>query len=215
MQYLPTQTQSGGIQYLQLIPTRPLIVPINPYLSSQYNQYSPQIGQYHTSAGTQYNVQPQYASNQYASNQYNGNQYASNQYPSSQYAASQYAVNPYTSHSSSQQYNQSPTSYNSQPNTHTLASAASTYPTISNGQYHSPTTSSNYATYQPTLQSPIGGYSTNVYTYFRPNTGVQMINGPLDLSLNTNEYVPIQGDSAYKIRRPWSFGSTFCILIIR
>lgn len=191
MQYLPTQTQSGGIQYLQLIPTRPLIVPINPYLSSPYNQYSPQVGQYQSPAA-QYNVQP----SQYASNQYSPNQYVPNQYASSQYASS-----PYTSHSSNQ-YNQSPTSYNSQPNTHTLASAASTYPTIPNAQYHSPTTHSNYATYQPTLQSPIGGYSTNVYTYFRPNTGVQMINSPLDLSLNTNEYVPLQGDSGYKMRRP-------------
>jgi len=196
MQYLPTQTQSGGIQYLQLIPTRPFIVPINPYLSSPYNQnqYSPQVGQYHSPAAVpQYNVQP----GQYASNQYN----IPNQYAVSQYASSQYAASPYTSHSSNQ-YTQSPSSYNSQPNTHTLASAASTYPTIPNAQYHPPTTNSNYAAYQPTLQSPIGGYSTNVYTYFRPNAGVQMINSPLDLSLNTNEYVPLQGDSAYKMRRP-------------
>uniref|UniRef100_A0A1A9WCM6 Uncharacterized protein n=1 Tax=Glossina brevipalpis TaxID=37001 RepID=A0A1A9WCM6_9MUSC len=41
MQYLP-QAVSGdnGVQYLQLIPTRPLIVPISPFLTSQ-NNYAP------------------------------------------------------------------------------------------------------------------------------------------------------------------------------
>ncbi|KAH8394444.1 hypothetical protein KR222_005713 [Zaprionus bogoriensis] len=37
MQYLPTQTLqdgSGTVQYLQLIPTRPIIVPISPYLTA-------------------------------------------------------------------------------------------------------------------------------------------------------------------------------------
>lgn len=177
MQYLPTQTQSGGIQYLQLIPTRPLIVPYNPYLQSSYNHYNPQIGQYQT-----------------APMQYNGQ-------------SNQYAASPYSS-SHTNQYNQQPATYNSPANSHTLASAASTYSTYPNSQYHPPTpTHNNYGAYQPTLQSPIGGYSTNVYTYFRPNAGVQLINGPLDLSLNTNEYVPLQGDGTFKMRRPWRWQS--------
>ncbi|XP_065365726.1 uncharacterized protein LOC135958760 [Calliphora vicina] len=33
MQYLPQQINEGGVQYLQLIPTRPLMVPIGPYLT--------------------------------------------------------------------------------------------------------------------------------------------------------------------------------------
>lgn len=33
MQYLPQTINEGGVQYLQLIPTRPLMVPIAPYLS--------------------------------------------------------------------------------------------------------------------------------------------------------------------------------------
>lgn len=33
MQYLPQTINEGGIQYLQLIPTRPLMVPITPYLN--------------------------------------------------------------------------------------------------------------------------------------------------------------------------------------
>uniref|UniRef100_A0A1I8Q3S4 Uncharacterized protein n=1 Tax=Stomoxys calcitrans TaxID=35570 RepID=A0A1I8Q3S4_STOCA len=34
MQYLPQTITEGGMQYLQLIPTRPLVVPIGPYLTS-------------------------------------------------------------------------------------------------------------------------------------------------------------------------------------
>lgn len=59
----------------------------------------------------------------------------------------------------------------------------------------------SYATYPATLQSPIGGYSAPVVSYFRPHSGIQLINGPVDMSLNTNEYIPIQGASAYKMRR--------------
>ncbi|KAM7346324.1 uncharacterized protein ACRADG_006317 [Cochliomyia hominivorax] len=33
MQYLPQTINEGGVQYLQLIPTRPLMVPIGPYLA--------------------------------------------------------------------------------------------------------------------------------------------------------------------------------------
>ncbi|XP_075156232.1 uncharacterized protein LOC142229551 [Haematobia irritans] len=34
MQYLPQTITEGGVQYLQLIPTRPLMVPIGPYLTA-------------------------------------------------------------------------------------------------------------------------------------------------------------------------------------
>lgn len=130
MQYLPHNAQSGPIQYLQLIPTRPLIVPISPYIS---NQYSP-FGQ------TQ-----------------------------------------------------------SQPTT-----AAANYPALQSPHHSYQTSASthNYNTYQPTLQSPIGGYSNNYLSYFRPNPGMQLVTSPVDLSLNTNEYLPIQSESSYKVRRP-------------
>ncbi|XP_017086729.1 uncharacterized protein LOC108118502 [Drosophila eugracilis] len=47
MQYLPAQTIQDGsgntVQYLQLIPTRPIIVPISPYLSAAAAAGSPSI----------------------------------------------------------------------------------------------------------------------------------------------------------------------------
>lgn len=135
MQYLPHNPQQGPIQYLQLIPTRPLIVPISPYISNQFN--APSYG--HTQT---------------------------------------------------------------QPTT-----AAASYPTLSaaalpHHAYQTSASTHNYNAYQPTLQSPIGGYSNNYLSYFRPNAGMQLVSGPLDLSLNTNEYLPIQSESSYKVRRP-------------
>lgn len=133
MQYLPHNAQQGPIQYLQLIPTRPLIVPISPYLPSFNNPYA----------------QPSTLSG-----------------PSAQASAS----SPYTlSHHS----------YAPQSNSHSYGSS-----------------------YQPSsLQNPMGGYSTNYLTYFRPNNGMQIVNGPIDLSLNTNEYLPLQNENSYKMRR--------------
>lgn len=128
MQYLPHNAQSGPIQYLQLIPTRPLIVPISPYISHQYNPYSQ----------TQAQAQPTTG-------------------------AASYSL---------------PTAH------HAYQTSASTH---------------NYNTYQPTLQTPIGGYSNNYLSYYRPNPGMQF-SSPLDLSLNTNEYLP--SESSYKVRRP-------------
>lgn len=125
MQYLPHNPQQGPIQYLQLIPTRPLIVPISPYISGFNNPYA---------AG-----------------------------PSAQ--------------------------------------ASSTSPYALPHHSYSPPTSSYGNSYSPSLQNPIGGYSTNYLTYFRPNNGMQLVNGPVDLSLNTNEYIPIQNENAYKMRR--------------
>lgn len=201
MQYLPHNTQSAGIQYLQLIPTRPFILPISPYQTSPYNQYNQQqVPNYYHPTASQYNAQP---------TQYSTNPYSSQAHPG-QYTVAQSPASPYSSQQQPGQYTvaQSPASPYSassqQPNTHTLATAASTYasvPSSGTSAYHHPTTHHNYAAYQPTLQSPIGGYSTNVFSYYRPN-GLQMINSPLELSLNTNEYMPLQGESGYRMRRP-------------
>lgn len=120
MQYLPQNSQSGGIQYLQLIPTRPLIVPISPYITQL----------------------PQYGG------------------PSS-----------------------------SQPSSSQYTSASPTYASTQS--------SPNYSSYQ----NPIGGYSSPVVSYFRPHSGIQLVDGPIDMSLNTNEYIPIQSESAFKMRR--------------
>lgn len=131
MQYLPHNAQSGPIQYLQLIPTRPLIVPISPYIPSYNNPY-----------GQSANAPAAQASTQQT-----------------------YATAPHHHHS------------------------------------YTPSNSHSYGnSYQPTLQSPIGGFSTNYLTYFRPNS-MQLVNGPMDLSLNTNEYLPLQNENnSYKIR---------------
>lgn len=141
MQYLPHNAQQGPIQYLQLIPTRPLIVPISPYIPPNFN--SP---------------------------------YSSS--PAAQASSTSPYTIPHHSYSSSPQ--QTSTSYGS-------------------GAYGS---GSYASTYSPSLQNPIGGYSTNYLTYsIRPNHGMQVVNGPLDLSLNTNEYIPIQNENTYKMRR--------------
>lgn len=137
MQYLPQNQQSGGIQYLQLIPTRPLIVPISPYITQL----------------------PQYGG------------------PSSgQPTAAQYT-------SASPPYGSAPSSYGSTQPT----SYGSTQPTSSHSY--------------PSYQNPIGGYSSPVVSYFRPHQGIQLVDGPIDMSLNTNEYIPIQSEGAYKMRR--------------
>lgn len=128
MQYLPHNAQQGPIQYLQLIPTRPLIVPISPYLSSAFsNPYGPS--------------------------------------PSAQ------------------------------------ASSSSPY-ALPHHSYPPPSTSGSHygSSYSPSQQM-VGGYSTNYLTYFRPNHGMQIVNGPVDLSLNTNEYIPLQSENSYKMRR--------------
>lgn len=128
MQYLPQNQQSGGIQYLQLIPTRPLIVPISPYITQLPQYGAPSSGQptaaQYTSASPPYGSAPSYGSTQ-------------------------------------------------------------------------PTSSHGY----PSYQNPIGGYSSPVVSYFRPHSGIQLVDGPIDMSLNTNEYIPIQSESAYKMRR--------------
>lgn len=134
MQYLPHNAQQGPIQYLQLIPTRPLIVPISPYISGFNNPYA---------SGNGFN-------------------------------------NP-------------------------TAQASSTSPYSLPHHSYSPTPSSSYGnSYSPSLQNPIGGYSTNYLTYFRPNHGMQIVNSPMDLSLNTNEYIPLQSENTYKMRRVWN-----------
>lgn len=129
MQYLPHNAQQGPIQYLQLIPTRPLIVPISPYISTFNSPYTSSVSS-----------------------------------PSPQGSAS----SPYT---------------------------------LAHHSYSPSNTHSFGSNYQPSIQNPIGGFSTNYLTYFRPNHGMQIVNGPVDLSLNTNEYIPLQSDNSYKMRR--------------
>lgn len=147
MQYLPHNAQQGPIQYLQLIPTRPLIVPISPYLPPNFNNPT--------------------------------------------------ALNPYTSASNAQTSSNSPYTL---PH-HSFSSAPQ--PSNSYGSSSSYGSGSYGSSYSPTLQNPIGGYSTNYLTYsIRPNHGMQLINGPIDLSLNTNEYIPSQqNENSYKMRR--------------
>lgn len=128
MQYLPHNAQQGAIQYLQLIPTRPLIVPISPYISTYNNPYTPQ--------------------------------------PTAQASSSSPYVMPHHHHHS---YSPSPS-----PSSHSYGSS---------------------------YQNPVGGYSTNYLTYFRPNQGMQLINAPVDLSLNTNEYIPMKSENSYTMRR--------------
>lgn len=143
MQYLPHNPQQGPIQYLQLIPTRPLIVPISPYIFN--NPYSSSLN------GPSVNGPS-----------LNGASFSG---PTAQ------------------------------------ASSSSPYAAL---PHHSPYSShsSTYAnSYSPSLQNPVGGYSTNYLTYFRPNNGMQLVNSPVDLSLNTNEYMPLQNENSYKMRR--------------
>lgn len=142
MQYLPHNAQQGPIQYLQLIPTRPLIVPISPYIPSNFNSpytSGPTAQASSTSAASPYTL-PHHS-------------YSSSLQPSSSYGSNAYG-------------------------------------------------SGSYGSYTPSLQNPVGGYSTNYLTYsMRPNHGMQLVNGPLDLSLNTNEYIPMHNENSYKMRR--------------
>lgn len=151
MQYLPHNAQQGPIQYLQLIPTRPLIVPISPYIPPNFN--------------------------------------------------SQYSNSPTAQASSTSPYSLPHHSYSSSPQQTSSSYGSGAYGTGSygSGSYGSGSYGSSYS---PSLQNPIGGYSTNYLTYsIRPNHGMQLVNGPLDLSLNTNEYIPIQNENTYKMRR--------------
>lgn len=173
MQYLPHNAQQGPIQYLQLIPTRPLIVPISPYISGYNNPYASSIGGAQASFGgaqASYGAQPSYGG---AQPSYGGAQ---------------------TSYGGAQASFGGPT-----------AQASSNSPYALPHHSYSPSTSNSYSSYgnsySPSLQNPIGGYSTNYLTYFRPNHGMQLVNSPVDLSLNTNEYIPIQSENTYKMRR--------------
>lgn len=140
MQYIQPNQATNGIQYLQLLPTRPLIVPISPYLS--------QLPQYGGTQGTLPNQS------------INGQNYASGQ---------------------------------------NYVTAGQNYVATNYGQYGA---TPNYPTYKSFAP---GGYATAssspVVSFFRPHSGIQLINGPIDMSLNTNEYIPIQGESAFKMRR--------------
>lgn len=146
MQYLPQQQHqqpSNGVQYLQLIPTRPLIVPISPYISQSTIQSNSGLQQQYGQVGGQ-----NYANAQnYVTAGQNYGSTAQRYLPGSQ-ASGQY------------------------PNYHATGAV---------GSYGSP--------------------SAPIISFFRPHTGIQLVSGPVDMSLNTNEYIPIQGESAFKMRR--------------
>lgn len=142
MQYLPQQQPANGVQYLQLIPTRPLIVPISPYISEPTIQTNSGLQQQYGQVGGQ------------------------------NYANAQNYVTAGQNYASSDRYLSG-----SQP--------AGQYPT-----YHATEAVGSY-----------GSPSAPIISFFRPHTGIQLINGPVDMSLNTNEYIPIQGESAFKMRR--------------
>lgn len=155
MQYLPHNAQQGPIQYLQLIPTRPLIVPISPYIPQNFNSPYSNNPTAQASSTSPYTL-PHHS---YSSSPPSLSPQSPNSYGSSSYGSGSYGSNSYGS-----------------------ASLGSSY--------------------SPSLQNPIGGYSTNYLTYsIRPNHGMQLVNGPLDLSLNTNEYIPMQNENTYKMRR--------------
>lgn len=152
MQYLPHNAQQGPIQYLQLIPTRPLIVPISPYIFN--SPYSSSVNG------------PSLNGASLGGQSFSGTSLGG---PSLSGPTAQ-------------------------------ASSNSPYALQHHSSYSSP--SNSYASsYSPSLQNPIGGYSTNYMTYFRPNHGMQLVNSPMDLSLNTNEYIPLQNENTYKMRR--------------
>lgn len=148
MQYLPPQQQqhqpaSGGVQFLQFIPSRPLIVPISSYVSQPTLQSNAGLQQQYGQVGG-----PNYA---------NAQNYVT--------AGQNYA-------STGQRF-----IAGSQP-------------------------AGQYSTYSAT--GTVGSYgspSAPIISFFRPHTGIQLISGPVDMSLNTNEYIPIQGESAFKMRR--------------
>lgn len=131
MSYLPQTQATNGIQYLQLIPTRPLIVPISPYIS-QLQGYGGSTGQSTTS--------------------------------------------------------------------HVSATSPAQYAPAS--AYTQPAQPYSHGSFTPTIQSNVGAYTNPIVSYFRPNSGIQLVSGPADMSLNTNEYIPIQGENSYKTRRP-------------
>lgn len=196
MQYLPQSQSSSGIQYLQLMPTRPLIVPISPFLpqiqhqpqtQSQQTplplpQHHPQVHPQQQLQLHQQNPQPQIYqqsphSLQYQLNQPQPTHYISTTRLSSGLPSSPY---PYTNYAASQGY--------LTPGQKPLPSSTShQYPI-----YHSPNSGGSFAA---------ASSSAPVVSMFRPHTGIQLISGPLDMSLNTNEYLPAQNENGYKMRR--------------
>lgn len=178
MQYLPQSQHASGIQYLQLIPTRPLIVPISSYLPAhpalQQQQQQQHLHPHLLNTQLQHQQQPQL---------YQHLPQPTNQQPS-------HYLNPVT-----RQANLPYANY----------AAAQSYLTA--GQKYQPSQPLPLSTAQyPVYHSPTGGYAAAssaapVVSQFRPHTGIQLVNGPLDMSLNTNEYIPVQNENSFKMRR--------------
>lgn len=143
MQYLPESQSSNGIQFLQLIPTRPLIVPISPYIANL-----PATGQ---------------------SNGVSQDSTISNSQGLSKYGTHN---NVASSQTSKERSIPIPLSY----------SAYGTSQTFNSNQVEQG-----------------ASYSNQVLSVFRPNGGIQLVSGPQDLSLNTNEFMPrTNGIANYK-----------------
>lgn len=193
MQYLPqSQQPTSGIQYLQLIPTRPLIVPISPFMTPyQHQPNSHQTQQTQKSQPLQYQPQQFYQQSPHQSAQYppinsaQPTQYlsaATRPSASSEIVSSPY---PYANYAAAQSYLTAGQNFQSnQPQPPSTAQ----YPV-----YHSVSGGGSYAA--------AASSSAPVVSMFRPHTGIQLINAPLDMTLNTNEYLPAQNENGYKMRR--------------
>lgn len=188
MQYLPQSQSTSGIQYLQLMPTRPLIVPISPFLPQIQHQPLPQPQhrqplqtlQAHQSQPQLY--QPTSNSVPYQLNQAQPIHYLGASRPPSGLPNSSY---PYSNYAAAQGYLTA--GQKIQFNQPAAPSTAHPYPI-----YHSPQSGGGYAA---------ASSSAPVVSMFRPHTGIQLVNGPLDISLNTNEYLPAQSENGFKMRR--------------
>lgn len=204
MQYLPQSQSSSGIQYLQLMPTRPLIVPISPFLPQIQQQAQPPT-QYRQSLQTHH--QPQL-------HQQQPSQLHQPQQPQQQLYQSATHSGPYQLSQAQPTHFLSATRPSSglpspAPYPYANYAAAQSYLTAGQKlQFHQPLSPSTaqYPIYHSPQTSGGGSYaaassSAPVLPMFRPHTGIQLINGPLDMSLNTNEYLPAQSENGYKMRR--------------
>ncbi|CAD7086606.1 unnamed protein product [Hermetia illucens] len=164
MQYMPQGVPTAGVQYLQLIPTRPLLVPISPYVGQNSAGYSSGFTYPLTSSLTS-SIPP------------------ANSLPSAPSLSPSYATFasgatlslPAPSISPAKQFQQ-PIELN-----YPLRSP----PPPLNTNLSPPDMAS--------LSSPQQASLSQNYRYIRPNSGLQVIDSSPDLTLNLNEYMPKMG----------------------
>lgn len=86
--------------------------------------------------------------------------------------------------------------------------AAQTSAGHSIAQQYLPTTTPHpqHGGFYPYAQQPLAAYSSPVASYYHPNiystNRVQVVNGPTDLSLNTDEYMPAASEITFKVVKP-------------